>query len=110
MTDTAQAVQNIFQTMPTRLDPNAASGLNAVIQYDLSGEGGGQYASHIHDGTCEVTPGQHASPTMTLSMAAPDFVDLIEGRLDGMTAFMSGKLRISGDMGLAMRMQSLFKS
>jgi putative sterol carrier protein len=110
MSNTAQSVQNIFQTMPTRLDPSAAGGLNAVIQYDLSGEGGGQYAAHIHDGRCEVSTGQHASPTMTLSMVAQDFVDLIEGRLDGMTAFMSGKLRIGGDMGLAMRMQSLFKA
>ena len=110
MSDTAESVQNIFQTMPSRLDPGAAAGLNAVIQYDLSGDGGGQYAAHIHDGQCEVTPGQHASPTMTLSMNAQDFVDLIGGKLDGMTAFMSGKLRIGGDMGLAMRMQSLFKS
>ena len=110
MSDTAQAVNNIFQQMPSRLDQSAAQGLNAVIQYDLSGDGGGQYAAHIHDGQCEVTTGQHASPTMTLSMAAQDFVDLIEGRLDGMSAFMGGKLRIAGDMGLAMRMQSLFKS
>lgn len=110
MSDTAQAVQNIFEAMPTRLDPSAAQGLNAVIQYDISGEGGGQYAAHIHDGQCEVTPGQHPNPTMTLSMAAQDFVDLIEGRLDGMSAFMGGKLRIGGDMGLAMRMQSLFKA
>ena len=45
---------------------------------------------------------------MTVSMAACDFVDMTEGRLDGMSAFMSGKLRVGGDMGLAMKLQNLF--
>jgi putative sterol carrier protein len=47
---------------------------------------------------------------MTLTMAAGDFVDLTQGKLNGMTAFMSGKLKIAGDMGLAMKLQSLFRS
>jgi putative sterol carrier protein len=46
---------------------------------------------------------------MTLSMTASDYVDMIMGKLNGQMAFMSGKLKISGDMGLAMKMQSLFK-
>jgi putative sterol carrier protein len=46
---------------------------------------------------------------MTVTMGAQDFVDMTSGKLDGMSAFMSGKLRISGDMGLAMRLQSLFR-
>ena len=46
---------------------------------------------------------------MTLSMEAADYVQLTSGELDGTVAFMSGKLRIDGDMGLAMRMGSLFK-
>jgi len=43
-------------------------------------------------------------------MTAADYVELTSGRLDGTMAFMSGKLRISGDMGLAMQMQSLFRA
>jgi putative sterol carrier protein len=108
MPDTANQVQTIFTEMPGRLNPQAAQGLNAVIQYDLDGDGGAQYYAAIADGACTVTPGKHDAPTMTVSMAANDFVDMIQGRLDGMSAFMSGKLRISGDMGLAMRLQSLF--
>jgi putative sterol carrier protein len=80
-----------------------------VIQYDLTGEGGGQYHSKIKDGTATITPGAAASPNMTLTMGAQDFVDMTSGKLDGMSAFMSGKLRISGDMGLAMKLQSLFR-
>ena len=88
MTDTAAAINDIFGRMPGRLDPQAAAGLDAV---------------------CTVGEGAHDAPTMTLSMAAADYVGLTSGELDGTVAFMSGKLRIDGDMGLAMRMGSLFK-
>jgi putative sterol carrier protein len=106
---TAESVQEIFTAMPSRLNPQAAQGLDCVIQYDLTGDGGGQYHSTIKDGAATVTPGPHPSPTMTVIMGAQDFVDMTSGKLDGMSAFMSGKLRISGDMGLAMKLQSLFR-
>jgi putative sterol carrier protein len=105
---TAESVQEIFAAMPGRLNQQAAQGLDCVIQYDLTGEGGGQCHSTIKDGAATVTAGPHHSPTMTVTMGAQDFVDMTSGKLDGMSAFMSGKLRISGDMGLAMRLQSLF--
>jgi putative sterol carrier protein len=63
----------------------------------------------IKDGACNVAEGAHASPNMTMTMAAQDYVDMISGKLNGQMAFMSGKLKIAGDMGLAMKMQSLFK-
>ena len=110
MSDVESSVKNLFERMPHRLDADAAAGLEAVIQYDLSGEGGGDYHTHIQGGQCTVSEGQHESPTMTISMAASDFVEMTEGRLDGMQAFMSGRLRIGGDMALAMKMQSLFKT
>ena len=108
MTDTAAAVNEIITKMPSRLDANAAAGLDATIQLDLSGEGGGVWHCTIRDGACAVHDGAHDAPTMTLSMEAADYVELIAGRLNGMTAFMGGRLRISGDMGLAMKMESLF--
>jgi len=43
-------------------------------------------------------------------MAAQDYVDMSTGKANGQMLFMSGKLRIAGDMGLAMRMQSLFQT
>ncbi len=108
MSDLESRVKTIFEQMPGRLNANAARGLDAVIQYDLSGDGGGSHCVTIKDGACQVTPGAHASPSMTVTMASSDFADLIDGKLDGMSAFMSGKLQIGGDMGLAMKLQSLF--
>jgi len=83
--------------------------MNAVIQFNLTGDGGGNYYVTIKDGTCTVSEGTHQSPNMTMTMAAQDYVDMITGKLNGQMAFMSGKLKIAGDMGLAMKMQSLFK-
>ncbi|MDX1384019.1 MAG: SCP2 sterol-binding domain-containing protein [Thermoanaerobaculia bacterium] len=108
MSDTATAVKEIFDAMPERLNPKTAEGLDCIIQHDLGGDGGGQWYATIKDGACGVTEGSHDSPTMTITMEAADFVALTRGDLDGMSAFMSGKLRIGGDMGLAMKLQSLF--
>jgi putative sterol carrier protein len=109
MADTATAVKEIFNQMPANLNADAAKGMNSVIQFNLSGDGGGNYHVIIKDGTCEVQEGTHDSPSMTMTMAAQDYVDMISGKLNGQMAFMSGKLKIAGDMGLAMKMQSLFK-
>lgn len=109
MSETAEALQTIFTEMPGRLNPTTAAGMDAVIQYDLTGDDSCSYHCTIKDGAATVGEGVHDAPTMTVTMAAGDFVDLLGGKLDGMSAFMTGKLKISGDMGLAMKMQSLFQ-
>ena len=108
MSDTSAKVAEIFENMPSKLNATAAAGMDNVIQYDLGGDGGGVYHCKISGGACEVTEGAHESPCMTVNMEAEDFVSMIDGSLDGMAAFMSGKLRVTGDMGLAMKMQGLF--
>jgi len=105
----ADQVKEIFSAMPTQFNADAAKGMNSVIQFKLSGDGGGEYYVEIKDGACKVGEGAHASPNMTMSMAASDYVDMITGKLNGQMAFMSGKLKIAGDMSLAMKMQTLFK-
>jgi len=109
MSDTAAALKEIFEKMPSQVNPEAAKGLNCVIQYDLTGPDGAQYHSVFDDGSCTVVDGKHEAPSMTMTMDAADFVALTNGELDGMSAFMSGKLKIGGDMGLAMRMQDLMR-
>ena len=106
---TADDVKAIFDAMPGQLNADAAKGMSSVIQFNLSGDGGGNYHVVIKDGACSVGEGAHAAPNMTMTMAAQDYVDMISGKLNGQMAFMSGKLKIAGDMGLAMKMQSLFK-
>ena len=104
-------VKDIIAAMPSQFNADAAKGMNSVIQFNLSGEGdnAGQYHAIIKDGALEVKEGVHASPSMTMTMAGTDYVDMTTGKLNGQMAFMSGKLKIAGDMGLAMKMQTLFK-
>jgi putative sterol carrier protein len=97
-----------FEMMPTRFNKEAAKGLNAIYQFDLSGDGGGKWHVIIKDQAIEVKEGANASPNITISMTAQDYLDMLSGKLNGQVAFMSGKLRIAGDMGLALRMQTLF--
>ena len=101
--------QEIFDQMAANINPDAAKGMNSTIQFNLSGDDGGQWYTTIKDGKAEVTKGTAPSPNMTLSMSSQDYVDMTMGKLNGQMAFMSGKLKISGDMGLAMKLQSLFK-
>jgi putative sterol carrier protein len=101
--------KDIFAEMPKQLDANAAKGMNSTIQFNLSGDNGGQWYVTIKDGKAEVHEGTAPSANMTMSMSAQDYVDMTTGKLNGQMAFMSGKLKISGDMGLAMKMQTLFK-
>jgi putative sterol carrier protein len=102
-------VQETFDAMPGRFRADKASGTNATIQYDISGDGGGTWNAVIKDGTCAVTPGAAASPNLTLQIAAQDWLDMLSGKQSGQMLFMSGKLKVKGDMGLAMKLGSMFQ-
>jgi putative sterol carrier protein len=110
MADTAAEVKAIFEAMPSSVNADAAKGMNSVIQFNLTGDGGGNHFVEIKEGTANVGEGSHAAPNMTMTLSASDYVELITGKLNGQMAFMSGKLKIAGDMGLAMKMQTLFKA
>jgi len=81
--------------------------IDAVILLDLSGEGGGKWTLKLSNGTVTLDEGETAPPNMTLSVSASDFAAMAQGELNPMAAFMQGKIKISGDVSLAMRLQSL---
>ena len=89
--------------------PEAAPDLDAVIQYELTGEEGGEYIIAIKDGKCKVTEGKAESPVVTVTADGRDFGDVLLGRANGMQYFMTGKIRLAGDLNLAMKLTSLFK-
>ena len=83
----AAVVKMIFAGMAGSFQPDKAARVSAVIQYDITGEGGGQWNAVIADGTCAVNEGVHDAPNMTLTMDAQDWIDMITGKLDGQQAF-----------------------
>lgn len=107
---TSQEIASIFDKMVEKFDPQKAAGVNAVIQFDLSGDNGGQYWVKIADGQAQAGAGLTDTPTMTLRAAADDWAAVVNGQLNPMQAFMSGKLKIQGDMALALKLQPMFLS
>ena len=101
-------VRETFEAMPSRFRADKAAGTNATIQYDISGDGGGTWNAVIKDGACTVNQGAAPSPNLTLSIAAQDWIDMLSGKQSGQMLFMSGKLKVKGDMGLAMKLGSMF--
>jgi putative sterol carrier protein len=101
-------VKEFFKQLPKKLDAAAAEDMEAVYQFDLSGPQGGQYILTIREGACQVKEGTHDDPHVTLSMAGEDCVKVLNGELSGQAAAMSGRVRISGDIGLAMQLKALF--
>ena len=88
---------------------DVAEGVEAIIQYRLTGEEGGDYIINIKDGKCTVAEGIAENPTMTLTADGRDFGDVLLGKANGMQYFMQGKLKLAGDLNLAMKLTSFFK-
>lgn len=105
---TAEEIKGIFPEMVSRLIPEKADGVNALIQFDLSGDNGGLYWVKVADGKAESGNGSVDNPTMTLKATADDWYAVSTGQMNAMQAFMSGKIKIQGDMSIAMKMQTMF--
>jgi len=101
-------VSDFFAMAPEKVNKDKAAGMNAVYQFNIDGPDGGQWAVKIADGDASVTEGASESPNITITMTDENFVGLITGKLNGQTAFLTGKLKIQGDMTLAMKLQSVF--
>lgn len=107
--DIASSVRAIFDNVPLRLDPVEAAGVDALIRINLTGAAGGTYFVEIRDGAATVSNRSNGQPQLTLTLTAADYVALIQGQLNAQLAFMNGKLKITGDVGLAMKLPSLFR-
>jgi putative sterol carrier protein len=105
----AKNAQEIFDNMPRAFLPEEARGMHAVIQFDLTGEGGGEWNAKIEDGTLAVAQGRAANPTATVSATAADYVAIINGDLKAMSAFMAGRVKVKGDINVMLRMQKMFR-
>ncbi|MFZ5596482.1 MAG: SCP2 sterol-binding domain-containing protein [Bacillota bacterium] len=85
-------------------------GITGAFQFDISGDDGGQFFFQLNDGAFVAGgEGTHDNPNITVSMNSADFLDMLDGKLNGTMAFMSGKLKIKGDMALAMKLEGIIK-
>ena len=100
--------RQIIEEMPDLFRPERAGRANAIVQFKLTGDGGGNWYVTIKDRTCTVDEGLAANPTATVQMEASDYLALATGKLGSMKAFTSGKVKASGDLTLMKRMENWF--
>lgn len=102
-------LSELMARMPNAFIAEKAEGMEAVIQYELSGDEGGQWVVKIENGACTVEEGTIDNPKMTLTADAQDYKDVVLGKQNAMQSFMQGKLKLKGDLNLAMKLTSFFK-
>lgn len=102
-------LEKVFAGMAESFSAARAAGQQATVQYEISSPDGiHEYAMRIADGRCEIAKGRAESPRVTIRSGLADFLRLITGKANGMQLFMTGKLKVSGDLFFAQTYQSWF--
>lgn len=97
----------LFESLPARFRAERAGELQATYAFDLSGEGGGAWTARVADGALAVEPGLAADADVTVSASAEDWMAIVEGRMDPQLAYLTKKLRVSGNLQLALRLREV---
>src|SRR5438552_13572866 len=101
----------VFDAMKERFAPEKAAGQSAVVQWDVNApDGTHTFQFKVADGTADWKKGTDDTPRVTLTFSLADFLRFVAGQLDGMQAFMGGKLRLAGDMMFATTLQTWFNA
>lgn len=102
-----RTVKDILNAIPSRFDADAAGDWKAVIQFNFTHEDASEesWTISVADGACEVTEGKIENPSATVSTGADTWIGLTTGTINPMAAFMTGKLKVSGDMSAVMKLQ-----
>jgi putative sterol carrier protein len=104
-------LDEIFKRMEEHFDPQKAAGVEAVVDWKITGrEDGGhdRYQAVIRGGACKVARDGGEAPRITFEVPAPSFMRLASGNALGAALYLSGQLRIEGDLALALTMENLF--
>jgi putative sterol carrier protein len=99
------AAKEFFDTLPSRADASKLAGMNNSYLFDIEGEG--QWLVNVSDGAVGVTEGT-GDADATISTSGETFDKIVAGEQNPTSAYMTGKLKIKGDMGAAMKLQKLF--
>jgi putative sterol carrier protein len=100
-----ESPREFFETLETRVDPAKAAGLNASYRFEI--DDAGTWLVEVDDGKVSVSENEGEADT-TISTSADTFMKIASGEQNPTSAYMSGKLKVKGDMGQAMKLQKLF--
>lgn len=101
----AETVREFFETLPAKADAGKLAGVEQRYQFDV--DGAGSWNVNVSGGAIEVTEGQ-GDADCTIAATEETLLKIARGEQNPTTAYMTGKLKIKGDMGAAMKLQKLF--
>ena len=102
----AKTPKDFFEkVLPSRFKPDKAADIDVTVQVKITGPNGGNWAVTIKNQKLDIKEGTHPSPTLSLEMAETDYIDLINGKISGEKAFLTGKLRFKGNIALALKLR-----
>ena len=101
----ADSVQDFFASLSSRADPSKTAGMNNSYVFDI--DGAGTWKVDVDDGAVSVADGG-GDADVTISTSSETFEKIVAGELNPTSAYRTGKLKIKGDMGAAMKLQKLF--
>ena len=100
--------QQVFDGMRQSFQANKAKGVHARYQWELSGPQGGEWWIDVNDGAYKMGRGKIDHPSVTFVAKDKDWVAVSNGQLGGTWAYMTGRLKIRGDQGLARKLGQIF--
>jgi putative sterol carrier protein len=101
------SVSQLFAEIPSRFSPEKWGSDDAVLVFNVEGEGGGIWTASIVGGKLTITEGAAPNPSLTLTCSAPDMLAMVNGELNAVSAYMTGKVKIDGNLSLAIKLQGL---
>ncbi len=107
---TSKIAELMTVTMPNSFVPDKAAGVDTVVQFKFTGSETAEWYIIVKDQTCETAEGAHPAPKMTMTVDTDTYIGIAKGEVDPTMAFMKGKVKVSGDMGVALKMGQYFKS
>jgi putative sterol carrier protein len=104
----AKTPKDFFENvLPARFDSSKAAGVDAVVQLNITGDNGGDWYIIIKNQKLEVKTGIYENPVITAKMKDTDYVDMVNGKITGDRAYMTGKLRFKGNISVGMKLKGL---
>ncbi|MDX1813684.1 MAG: SCP2 sterol-binding domain-containing protein [Candidatus Bathyarchaeia archaeon] len=105
MTEAKTPKEFFEKVLPSRFNSEKAGGIDVIVQVSIVGPNGGDWAVTIKNQELKVEEGTHPSPTLKLKMAETDYINLVNGKISGEKAFLTGKLQFKGNIALALKLR-----
>jgi putative sterol carrier protein len=107
MADQFESIKAWFDSLPGRFQGSRAGSMDAVFQYDISGEGGGQWFLTIKDKAITVNEGLAPNPRLTIIVSAEDYLRVVNRKADPVSLYEMGRVRLIGSEYLAEQLMYL---